>query len=220
MSWSAADFRTYPEAPARSASYRNCSLSYIESISSRSSGLRLRSSSAAWMPVVLGMATSRIARCTSPASAFLTASAPSSAPVHGGRLVHSAAVVHDPEDDAAGSRLERDLDPRGLRVPCDVGQALLRDPVDRELGLVGERRQVVGEAPLDPESALVGELARQLGQRADEPEVLEHLRAQLAGDPPHLLQRVAHGRLRLLAPALAFELEQDARQDLADLVVQ
>ena len=50
--------------------------------------------------------------------------------------------------------------------------------------------------------------------------MLEHLRAQLARDSPHLLERLADGRLRLVAPALALELEQHAREHLADLVVQ
>ena len=62
MSVSAPDLSTYPDAPALSASKRNCSLSYIDSISTFSSGLRLCSSAAAWMPVIRGIETSRIAR--------------------------------------------------------------------------------------------------------------------------------------------------------------
>ena len=77
MSSSAPDLSTYPEAPALSASNRYCSLSYIDSISRRISGLRFESSVAAWMPVMRGIDTSRIARFTSSASAFSTASAPS-----------------------------------------------------------------------------------------------------------------------------------------------
>src|SRR5215218_791161 len=54
MSVSAPDFSTYPEAPALSDSNRNCSLSCMDSISIFSSGLRLCSSAAAWMPVMRG----------------------------------------------------------------------------------------------------------------------------------------------------------------------
>ena len=56
---------------------QDCSLSYMDSIKSFSSGLRRCSSSAARIPVVFGIDTSRIARWTSSASAFLAASAPS-----------------------------------------------------------------------------------------------------------------------------------------------
>ena len=97
MSWSASDLSTYPDAPARSDSYRYCSLSYIDSISSLSSGLRLWSSAAAWIPVSFGIETSRIARSRSSASAFLTASAPSSASAITWRSACASRTVFRPE---------------------------------------------------------------------------------------------------------------------------
>jgi hypothetical protein len=54
--------------PAFSASKKYCSLSYIESISVRSSGRRRRSSAAACRPVSCGIATSSTARSTSVAA--------------------------------------------------------------------------------------------------------------------------------------------------------
>ena len=60
------------------------------------------------------------------------------------RRAETAAVVGDAQDDAVASRVERDRR-RGsaLRVARDVGQALLRDPVDGELDLRRERRERV-----------------------------------------------------------------------------
>ena len=63
---------------------------------------------------------------------------------------------------------------------------------------------------------------------AAEPEVVERLRAQPAGDVAHLLEAVADRLARLgdLRPAGAagarggVELEQDGRQQLPDLVVE
>src|SRR5581483_1239234 len=140
--------------------------------------------------------------------------------VPGDGVADAAPVVDDAQDDTACTRLERHLDPRRMRVTCDVRQALLGDAVDGQLRLLRERGQLVCEAPLDPQPALVAELARELGQRADEAELVEHLRPQLAADPPDLLERLPDRRLGLLAPRLAFELEQDARQHLSDLVVE
>ena len=69
----------------------------------------------------------------------------------------------------------------------------------------------------------------QRAQRALQAEVVEHLGAQLAGDAAHVVEAVAHGlagRDELGGVVLAgargrvLELEHDAGEDLADLVVQ
>ena len=82
---------------------------------------------------------------------------------------------------------------------------------------------------LDDDAALIAEAPRQLGQRADESEVFEQFRPQLLRDPPHLLERAADGGLCLLNALTStcaigggerVELEQDAGQYLADLVVE
>jgi hypothetical protein len=104
----------------------------------------------------------------------------------------------------------------------------LRDAVDGQLRLVGQRRQAIWEPALDADAALVREPARKLGEGADQAEVLEHLRAQLARDPPHLLERLAHGArsldgatlLGVTAAGERVELEQHSGQNLSDLVVQ
>ena len=145
------------------------------------------------------------------------------------RLAHPAAVVGHAQDDAACARLERELDAAGLCVAGDVREALLGDPVDRQLGVRREARQIRREVALDRDPALVGEPARELRERADQAEVLEQLRPQLLRDPPHLLERLPHRLLRLGDAAAAalrigvverVELEQHAGQHLADLVVQ
>jgi hypothetical protein len=147
------------------------------------------------------------------------------------RLGHreAPAVVAHPQRDAVAPPLERHLHRARGRMARDVRQSLLRDPVDRELRLVGERRQVGVEAPGDRDAADGGEARRELGQRADQPELLEHLRPQLARDPPHLLERAPHRDLGLLdlgahlwgrVAGERIELQEHPRQDLAHLVVQ
>ena len=293
-----------------SASNRNCSLSCIDSISVFSSGLRLCSSAAAWIPVMRGIDTSRIARSTSSFSARSTASAPSSASATTSRsgfasstlrepraddrvvvgdqdpcderdrhqrhrlrrddlgcrhfqphldpaagclldreraadeqrpLAHAAqaavlnrcageaaAVVGDTEDDAVVAALERDRHTARLGVAGDVRQALLRDAVDGELDLRRQRRQRGRELTLDPDAGDARERGRKLGQRTHQAEVLEHLRPQLARDPPHLVERAAHRLARLVERVAMLrrgvgdrvQLQQHPGQDLADLVVQ
>ena len=90
------------------------------------------------------------------------------------------AVVADAEDDTRPGRLERDLDPRRLRMAGYVREALLRDPVDGELGRRSELRQRLAEAPVDLHPRGSCEGPRQLGERADEAELLEHLGPELA----------------------------------------
>src|SRR5581483_5341769 len=106
--------------------------------------------------------------------------------------------VEHAQHHAARARLERELDAGRARMPRHVREALLRHPVDRQLRLLGQRRQALAEAALDLEAALLREPARELRERAYESEVLEHLGPQLAGDAAHLVERLPHGLLRLL----------------------
>ncbi len=114
-------------------------------------------------------------------------------------------------------------------VARDVRQAFLGDAVDGELRLGAQRWQLCGEPAVDGDGREPRERGRQLRERADEPEVLEHLRSELARDAPHLLQRLPDRVLRLdeLVAAVGgdrvgdgVQLEEDAREHLADLVVQ
>ena len=88
---------------------------------------------------------------------------------------------------------------RAPRVLGDVRQALLRDAVDHELLLVGQRRHARrggGSAPAMPvrwPKSL--DLA---GERGDQAVVVERGRAQLAGEREQLLHRLADELLRLL----------------------
>jgi hypothetical protein len=72
-------------------------------------------------------------------------------------------------------RAEGHLDRPCPCVSRDVGQRLLRDPEDHQLGRVVEGRQTRHDAA--PDVGLdVGEQVRgQRGQRAAQPEVLEHV---------------------------------------------
>ena len=127
-----------------------------------------------------------------------------------------ASVVEDAEDDTAGSGLKCDFDSLRVGMSGDVRQALLGHSVDGQLRVVREWREVGGEAPFDLDTARLGELARELGQCADEPQLLQHLGAQLSPDPSHLVEGLAHGVLGLFV----VEPKQHACQHLTDLIVE
>ena len=98
----------------------------------------------------------------------------------------AAAVVGDGEHRPVGVVFESQLDRARLGVARDIGQRLLRDAVDDELLLGGERRGAL-QAPLDGDAGLVAERGGQRGERALEAELLERLGAQPASDPADLL---------------------------------
>ena len=110
-----------------------------------------------------------------------------------------------------------------------VGQALLGDAVDHELDLGAHGDAVELELALDAQAVVGGRRGAQRAQRALQAEVVEHLGAQLAGDAAHVVEAAAHGlagrgelrRVGLAGPLRrVLELEHDAGEDLADLVVQ
>src|SRR5215203_3526319 len=110
----------------------------------------------------------------------------------------------------------------------DIGQALLRNSVYGELGVGLELRQCLVELAFDVDAGDAAERSRQLGQRANEPEVLEHLRAQFARDPADLVKSPSNrlfGVVDLVAMSgSAFsdrvEVQQHTGQYLADLVME
>jgi hypothetical protein len=137
-------------------------------------------------------------------------------------------VAHD-ERHAIVLALEAEVDLRRVRVPGDVRQRLLRDPVDDELLLLGERQAECLDSPVDAQARLVADRRGQRGERALQPEVLERLRAQPACDPPHLLRAVAGGLAQLveLVPEVIghrgrkpLDLQHHARQRPADLIMK
>ena len=129
---------------------------------------------------------------------------------------------------AAVDVAQRDEHLGGTRVAHDVGQALLGDPVDHELDFVAHRVLEL-ELALDVEVVVGRGRGAQRAQRALQAEVVEHLGAQLASDAAHVVEAAAHGfaggrelRRVVLAGAAGrvLELEDDAGEDLADLVVE
>src|SRR3954467_9377874 len=62
-----------------------------------------------------------------------------------------AVVAHRQDHAAIAVRLEGDRNVASLRVPDDVGEALLGDAIDDEL-LLGSQREITREAPLDLEA--------------------------------------------------------------------
>src|SRR6266511_1756922 len=273
MSRSAPDFSTYPEAPARSASNRNCSLSYIDSITICRPGRRRASSRAACKPDIRGMATSRITRPTSPAKAFSTASAPSAASAttskSGSRFSSSASprrttawssatrtlvggasritfppgparsleprrrhpppIIDHPTPDPALPRPHRQLHAGGARVAGDIVQALLHDPIQRQLHVTVKFQQLRREPALHLDARARGKRPRQRPQRAHQPQMLQQLRPQLLRDTADLLKAAPDRLLGVskLPPAFRHDRILQPRQQhqhpghgLPDLVVQ
>jgi hypothetical protein len=124
--------------------------------------------------------------------------------------------------------LQEHVNARRVGMAGDVGQALLCDAIDGDFRLGRKGGEIIGERSTNVDAALVGERARQFRQGAREPKLLEHLRPKITGDPPHLVQRPAHGLLRLfdleavlrLRAGQGVELEQHPGQRLSDFVVQ
>src|SRR5687767_1609467 len=113
-------------------------------------------------------------------------------------------------------------------MPGNVGQALLRDAVDGELGVGLEVGQGLVEPALDGDAGYAAEGRRQLGERADETELLEHFGAQLTRYPPHFVEGSPNrllGVIDLVSVGRGLvgdrvQVQQDAGQYLADLVVE
>jgi hypothetical protein len=77
-------------------------------------------------------------------------------------------------------------------VSGDVGQRLLRNTVDHELLILGQRQRRL-EPSLDLDSRMLAEGGRQRGQRALQPEILERFGTQPARDPANVLGAAARG---------------------------
>ena len=108
-------------------------------------------------------------------------------------------------------------------------QTLLGDAVDGQVLLGLQPRQVVGERLPHARARAVGDLRGERDERRAQPELVQRLRPQPAGDLAHVLHAAPRRLLRLAdagvqlrrRPALErLELEHDAGQRLADLVVQ
>ena len=110
----------------------------------------------------------------------------------------------------------------------DVGQALLRDPVDHEL-LLGLQLELALERALDVDAGLLGRRRRKRQQRALKAELVERFGPQAASDQPDVLGAAA-SRLpqlleiaaKLLRPAPGDRLapQHQPGKGLADLVVE
>ena len=107
------------------------------------------------------------------------------------------AVVVDLKPRTAAGELEPHVGAARLRVARDVGQRLLGDAVEHELGVAAELRQAGLDVDVDLELGVLGDALAEHPQRAGQAEVVERLRPQPARDPAHLLEAVAGGLLRL-----------------------
>ena len=141
----------------------------------------------------------------------------------------AAAVVGDDQLDAAAVRSPQShLDSAGPAVASGVGERLLGDPVDDQLGVVVE----VGEVAVGRDRRLdlpVRQLLDLSRDRRCQAEVVERGRAQLAGEREQLAHRLVgerlglgQFRLQLRRRRLARRLEpqQQPGQRLVDLVVE
>jgi hypothetical protein len=99
----------------------------------------------------------------------------------------TAVVVDGQRDDAVGTR-ELDDHARGVGVARDVGQRLLGDAVDHDLGVIAERRHAEVEVAIDEHAALAGQTRGQRVERAGEPELDEQIWPQVASDAPHVVE--------------------------------
>ena len=120
------------------------------------------------------------------------------------------------------------LDARRVGVAGDVRQALLRDAVDRELRLVGERRQVVGEVAARPRIPLWSANLRESSVSA----LTRPRCSSISGRSSRAIRRTSSSACRTACLRLLdrrrgcrvgcerVELEQHAGEHLADLVVQ
>src|SRR5207244_1898847 len=116
----------------------------------------------------------------------------------GGYLaVEAAPIVDHAQDDALPTRLERKPDPARLRMPGDVREALLSNPVHRQLHIRVQRRQLAREVLLELETGALGDARRERLQRARESEVLEQLRPELLRDSTYLVDAAPRGLLPL-----------------------
>ena len=137
-------------------------------------------------------------------------------------------VIADREERAAVGTAELELDARSAGMSGDVGERLLRDAVEDQLLLIRQRQARLQRA-FHPDAGLVVKRRRQCRQGAGQPEVFECLGAQPSHDPADVLGAAARGLpqlVELVAQLLGdlrrqpFDLQHDAGQGLADLVVE
>src|SRR4051795_1084224 len=152
-------------------------------------------------------------------------------PARGIRYLYgqSHAVVAHRQDHAAISvALKGDDDAASLRVPDDVGQALLGDAVDDQL-LLGSQREITREAPLDLEARPLGDHRAERQECALKAELVERLGPKPPRDHPYLLRRLSRTlpqpddvvtNLLRSAPRQRLATEDQPGEELTDLVVQ
>ena len=104
------------------------------------------------------------------------------------RLRQAAAVIRDGERDALRGGPERHTHLGGSGVAQGVGERLLGHAIDHQLDLRAERWQASFELTQHPHGALTLHAQAQRDQRVDEPQVVERLRAQLAGDAANVVE--------------------------------
>jgi hypothetical protein len=114
-------------------------------------------------------------------------------------------------------------------VARDVGQALLRDAVDRQLLFGSQVRHHGRDLVAHRQAAVLREAGGERDQGAAQAELVQRLRAQPAGKVPHLLGalprgllHLLHGRLKLRwrATSQPVELEHHSGQGLSQLIVE
>ncbi len=147
----------------------------------------------------------------------------------GGVRTNTDAVVVDHQLDLLLVGGERHVRLRGLGVADDIGQRLLCDAVDHQLGVRTQRWYLAVErAPDDQPGSLLDAIA-QVAQRGHEPERVEHLGPEPASEPAHALERflgrgLGGGELVTQlwrgGAREAVDLQHQRGQPLADLVVQ
>src|SRR5918992_3654121 len=133
----------------------------------------------------------------------------------GRSAVESPAVVPDREDDRLVAVLERKLDAASVGVPERVRQALLGDPIDHELLVAVEGRQVAGNPALDARTMAFREPCAKGRQRARKAEIVERLRSELASHVANVLEAAA-GRFPRV-PERLLQLGGDTACDVLDL---
>ena len=110
-----------------------------------------------------------------------------------------------------------------------VGQRFLSDPVDDELDLIRQRREVPIEVAANAQTALAADARAERDQRVDQPEIVERLGAQLAADPMDVVEAPQDGLRRSRStprPAATacsrrtLGAQGDGGQRLTNLVVQ
>jgi hypothetical protein len=146
-----------------------------------------------------------------------------------GRVAHAAPVVAHIERDRRASDGEPDLRLRGLCVPRDVGERLLKHAEEsrRSLGVEAGRRAGASEPALD--AGACGEVLDLPLEGRQESEIVQDLRAEIGGDSSDARDHVIdhrdgpeHRFRPELAPILrdvCHQVHLQRRQRLPELVV-